>query len=122
MSKRLNKEKIIGIIQEDANLRCKYFLGEKACVIGGLCLAANIPPALKKQVLRTCNSNFITGLAGGFNNKAKQEVIETLQEFLTENYGLTKGELRRLQKINDGCKKTVTRRERLIAAVQRMKD
>lgn len=108
--KNFDRDKIIAIIEQDANLMDCYFgLNEgEACVIGGLLNAAGIPPELKSEMLEYYNGTPIN--AGG-------DTLGKAEGLLIETYGLTGIELRKLQKINDHEVDTEARRKLLIKAV-----
>lgn len=109
---KLQKEKIIAVIQKDANYVRRYFGPEEGqcCVIGGLLVAAGIEDEYKSTIKCFCNAGSI---------EAASE-MEKARDLLYNTYGLSTGQQTRLQTINDDCDETEERREQLIIAVEEM--
>jgi len=97
------KDKIIKVIKNDATLRHIYALDDKACVIGGLCLAAGYP---KKKLI------------GMDKNSISNSLFEDVWDLLNKVFGLTRFQLKDLQSINDYYDRTTSRREALIETVK----
>lgn len=112
---KLNKKKIIEVIQKDANLKGHYFGHNEgdACVIGGLSIGANIDRDLKEKIRMFSNCAIIG---------TDFEAIKQLRQLIQDIYGLTYKQQMQLQCINDQWDDVEDRRKQLINAVNAMKD
>jgi len=99
------KEKIISVIEKDATLIGEYVgsTPEKACVIGGLALAAGVDP----KVFYEDNTGLIS-----------KDYYEPVRRKIRGKFGLLKTQLGHLQMINDNADSVGIRRRKLIAYIK----
>ena len=110
MNKTVKKSKVIAIIRKDANLRGTLFGIKKgdACVIGGLINAAKLRDLYFSPKFNGSRQGSVTYMPIGFI------------DLLYKKYGLNRGQLEKLQQINDTVMNIRSRRRQLIAAVKAM--